>query len=70
MRLTSTDHVFTEDEIRQILRDSEGRRVGNRPPGHTIARHDLFSPFTHRTTIYLKDLRGRFFEEGEEDTTT
>lgn len=69
MRITSVDQDLDDGVILQILRESEGRRVGSRPPGHTIARHDLFDPFKHRTNIYLKDLRGRFLQEGEERTS-
>lgn len=70
MRITSVDQVIDERAVLEILNASEGRSVGTRPPGHTIARHDLFNPFNKRTNIYLRDLRGRFLQEGEERTAT
>ena len=70
MKIPSKDHVFSDQEIRSILQESEGRQVGGRPPGHTVARHELFSPFDHRTNIYLQKLRGRFLEDGEQKIGT
>lgn len=58
------EHTYSENDVYGILRESEGRRIGSNPnPGHAMSLHELMKPVTGGTSIYLRELRGRFIEE-------